>query len=313
MKTLLVFLLLASTAAFAEETLATIPTVPGKVILTPLRAAPFPHPSRAEGHKYKDEFFPAAKHYSDNTVAFFIPEGYRPEEKVDFVIHFHGWRNSVRSTLANYRLTEQMLASGKNAILIVPEGPRDAPDSSGGKLEDADGFKRFMAETLTVLKGRGVIATNAELGKVILAGHSGGYQVISSIVTVGGLPENVREVWLFDALYAQSEKFLAWADKTGGRLLNIYTDGGGTKVRTEEMMATLRAKQKALLATNDQAVNLNQLRTNQYVFLHTDLKHNEVVAVRHTFQDFLETSCLSPRLDKAGEASRLIFPYPKAP
>jgi len=304
-KSLLLTLLLTGWAACADETLGKNSTTNGQLILTQLVAAPFPHASRTNGHTYKETRYPADKHYADSTVAFFIPPGYRAGVQADFVIHFHGWRNTVAGTLSQYQLPEQLIASGKNAILIIPEGPHDAPDSSGGKLEDPDGFKRFMTEALTLLQQRGVVGTNVAIGQIILSGHSGGYQVISSVVARGGLTAQVREVWLFDALYAQSEKFLAWADQAGGRLLNIYTDGGGTKVRTEEMIAALKQQNKPALLTTDVAVTGAELQTNHYVFLHTDMAHNEVVAKRKTFQKFLETSCLSLRLTLPGEVSKL--------
>lgn len=278
----------------------------GQLIVTQFVSAPFPHLSRAEGHTYKGELFPATKHYSDSTVALFVPKGFRETSQVDFVFHFHGWRNTVAGTLQNYQLVEQLIASGRNAILIVPEGPYNAPDSSGGKLEDVDGFKRFMAETLTVLQQNQVIKSDATVGKIILAGHSGGYQVISSIVAKGGMDEHIREVWLFDALYAQADRFLAWNAKTGGKVINIYTDNGGTKIRTEEMIAKLKEQNQPALLSTDEAVLGAELQTNRFVFLHTDMTHNEVVAKRKTFQKFLETSCLSLRLEKPGETSRLV-------
>lgn len=277
----------------------------GRLILTSMDSAPFPHASRTEGHTYKGEFFPAAKHYSDNTVALFIPKGFQETATVDFVIHFHGWRNTVTGTLQNYQLVEQLVASGRNAILIVPEGPSNAPDSAGGKLEDVDGFKRFMAEVITTLQKHQVLKPEAAVGKIILSGHSGGYQVISSIVAQGGIRAHVREVWLFDALYAQSDRFLAWSAGTQGKLINIYTDNGGTKVHTEEMIATLKQQDKPALLTTDEAVTGAELQTNRLVFLHTDMTHNDVVAKRKTFQKFLETSCLSLRLEKPGETSKL--------
>src|SRR6185503_15680092 len=98
--------------------------------------------------------FTAKEHYSDNTVALFIPKKFRETDRVDFVVHFHGWHNSVAGTLATFHLIEQLVASGKNAVLVVPEGPRNAPDSFGGKLEDADGFKNFMAEVVVTLQAR---------------------------------------------------------------------------------------------------------------------------------------------------------------
>jgi len=190
---------------------------------------------------------------------------------------------------------EQLVASGRNAVLLVPEGPQNAPDSSGGKLEDADGFKRFMAEAVGILKQRGIMKQDSVGGTIILSGHSGGYRVISAIVERGGLNPQVKEVWLFDALYGQMEKFLAWSEKAEGRLVNIYTDGGGTKTRTEEMMATLKQRGTNILATTDQQVAAQELKTNKFVFLHTDMGHNEVLDKRKTFQQFLESSCLEQR------------------
>jgi hypothetical protein len=108
----------------------------------------------------------------------------------------------------------------------------------------------------------------------------------------GGLTDQIGEVWLFDGLYAEGGKFLTWSEKTKGRLLNIYTDGGGTKTRTEEMMSELKKLGTNYLATTEVAVTAIELTTNRFVFLHTDMTHNDVVAKRKTFQKFLETSCL---------------------
>lgn len=239
-------------------------------------------------------------------MALFVPKGFRATAQVDFVIHFHGWRNTVAGTLQGYQLIEQLVASGRNAILIVPEGPYNAADSAGGKLEEFDGFKHFMAEALAVLRKNQVLKPESVVGKIILSGHSGGYNVISGIVANGGMTEQIREVWLFDALYAQSDRFLAWADKTQGRLIDIYTDGGGTKTRSEEMIAKLKKQHQPLLLSTDEATPGIELQTNRFIFLHTDMTHNEVVAKQKTFQTFLETSCLSLRLEKPGETSRLI-------
>ena len=68
------------------------------------------------------------------------------------------------------------------------------------------------------------------VGQIVLSGHSGGYQVIAAILDHGGMTEHVREVWLFDGLYAQTDRYLAWIDRRKGRFVDIYTDRGGTKV-----------------------------------------------------------------------------------
>ena len=295
MKAVLLAALLTTIARTEAQSLEQLYSTRGTLIVTQFVSACFPHPSRAEGRNYKDEFYPADKHYSDSTVALFIPSGFRESDKFDFVVHFHGWRNTVAGTLQQYKLIEQFIASGKNAVLIVPEGPHNAPDSAGGKLEDADGFKHFMEEAVATLKQRRVLRKDFALGQIILSGHSGGYLVMSSIVDRGGLTGHIKEVWLFDALYAQGDKFLAWSEQSDGRLLNIYTDGGGTKTRTEEMMATLKKRGTDFLATTDTQATASELRTNKFVFLHTDLGHNDVLEKRKTFGEFLKTSCLENR------------------
>ena len=135
-KRLLALFLLCAAAHTRGETLPEKYANYGELIVTQLATAPFPHPQRAEGHSYHDEQFSAKDHYSDSTVAIFIPKGFRETGKIDFVVHFHGWKNNVPGVLAHYKLIEQLIASGRNAVLVVPQGPFNAPDSFGGKLED---------------------------------------------------------------------------------------------------------------------------------------------------------------------------------
>lgn len=270
----------------------------GRLMVTQFVSAPFPHPARAAGHTYRQKFYSAGDHYSDSTVAIFVPNGFRATAQVDLVVHFHGWNNTVGGTVAGFQLIEQFVASHRNAVLVVPEGPRNAPDSFGGKLEEPDGFQNFVKELLHCLQQSAGFATNLAAGQIILSGHSGGYRVISAILDRGGLSANVKEVWLFDALYAETDKFLKWWDRHSGRLINIYTDGGGTKDDSEAMMDLLKKRGTQFFAGEETAAPASALATNQLIFLHTDLGHNEVVAKRNQFQLLLQTSVLaklSPR------------------
>jgi hypothetical protein len=265
----------------------------GELMIAPLASAPFPHTNRAGGHRYKDQFFSAKDHYSDSRVAVFVPKGFRETGTIDFVVHFHGWQNEVTNVLRQYQLLEQLVESGRNAVLVVPQGPRNASDSFGGKLEDQGGFKRFIEEVVGGLRKHSALKSKEfALGKIILSGHSGGYEVISAIVDHGGLTDHVKEVWLFDALYAQTDRFLAWFEQDNGRLLNIYTEHGGTKKETELMMAGFKKRGARLFSGNESEVKPEDLRTNRLAFVFTDLPHNDVVARHKTFREFLETSCL---------------------
>ena len=263
----------------------------GELILTQLVSAPFPHPQRAEGHRYGDQFFTAREHYSDSTVAIFIPGGFRETGRIDFVVHFHGWKNNVTNVLQRYRLVEQLAASGRNAVLIVPQGPRDASDSFGGKLEDPNGFKRFMQEVAKTLRERSALKRkDFEIGNIVLSGHSGGYHVISSILERGGLTLQVKEVWLFDALYGQTDKFLGWFEQRRGRLLDLYTEQGGTKAETERLIAVLRQRGTVCLQVKETDAKPADLRRKEPIFIWTELEHDEVLEKHETFRAFLETS-----------------------
>ena len=265
----------------------------GELMVLPFASAPFPHPQRAEGHQYKQQFFSAKDHYSDSRVALFIPKGFRETGTIDLVVHFHGWGNEVTNVLPHYQLIEQFVESGRNAVLVVPQGPFNASDSFGGKLEDPDGFKRFTDEVTATLREKSTLKRkDFTLGKIILSGHSGGYEVISSIVDRGGMTEHVKEVWLFDALYAQTDKFVAWFDRQHGRFLDIYTDHGGTKGETELLIAALNKRGTPFLSGQETALKPDDLRTNQLVFIHTELPHDAVPVKHKTFREFLETSCL---------------------
>jgi hypothetical protein len=263
----------------------------GRLIITNFASAPFPHPLRTGGHTYKDQVFSAAEHYQDSTVALFIPKGFRPHRKIDFVVHFHGWGNSVTNALLRYDLPGQFAAARCNAILVVPQGPLNASDSFGGKLEDEGGFKRFIAEALETLRANGIV-DGGEPGKIILSGHSGGYEVISAILARGGLTDRIREVWLFDALYGKTERFALWFDHHPGRFIDLYTEHGGTLDESEALMAALAGNRVPYFSAGETNATASDLREHHLIFLFSELPHDEVMQKRSTFRRFLESSSL---------------------
>jgi hypothetical protein len=284
---------LTVTSAAQAATLSQLYAPQGELLLAHLASAPFPHPQRTQGHKYQDQFYAAAEHYSNDTVAIFIPKGFRETGHIDFVVHFHGWQNNVEAVLRRYQLIEQLVASRRNAVLVVPQGPCNAPDSFGGKLEDPDGFAHFMNEVTETLRSKSRLKFRPfVLGGIVLSGHSGGYQVISSILDRGGLTGQVKEVWLFDALYARTDTFLAWWDKSHGRLINLYTEHGGTKGETEQLMAILKQRGIPFFAAKDMEQTAADLRQNRLLFLYSELAHNDVVDNQKAFEQFLTTSFL---------------------
>lgn len=182
----------------------------GEIGLFPFKTAPYPDASRAEGFRSRDQFYPVSPHYTDSTVGIAIPRGYQADRYVDLIVYFHGHSNHVARVFEKFSLLEQVAKAKRNAILVCPQGPRDAPDSGCGKLESPDGLKAFVAEVLEVLIAQKKLPADAKLRNLALAGHSGAYRVIGLCLKHGGLEESIWDVWLFDATYGQLEEFAAW-------------------------------------------------------------------------------------------------------
>ncbi|MFZ2324224.1 MAG: hypothetical protein WAV89_11080 [Ignavibacteriaceae bacterium] len=264
----------------------------GEMFVPHFSSAPFPHPKRINGHIYKDQTFSVEEHYNDSSVAIFIPKGFKSTGKINFVVYFHGWNNNIDSACAQFDLIEQFSESKKNAIFVFPEGPKNSPDSFGGKLEEKDGLKNLIDDVIKYLaKNKKVKSTKA--GSIILAGHSGAYRVISFCLMHGGLTQNISEVILFDALYGQTEKYLHWITNFKGKFINVYTEHGGTKDETENLMKILDSGSVLYLKTEESKLGLEDLKNNRLVFIHTDLTHNEVISKRHQLRDYLLAGRLS--------------------
>jgi hypothetical protein len=263
----------------------------GEMFIPKLSSAPFPHSLRAEGYTYGGTNYYAEAHYNDSSVALFIPRNFKSGKTIDLVIYFHGWRNNIDSACAQFRLIEQFSDAKKNAVFVFPEGPKDAPDSFGGRLEEKDGLKNLVHDVLNYLKERKKISS-MKIGKIIVAGHSGAYRVISFCLLRGGLTKNISDVILFDALYGDTEKYAYWIDHYTGRFVDIYTDSGGTKSETENLMSDLDAWKTPYFSTEEKLLQPKDLRIHRLIFIHSDLTHNEVISERNQFREFLKSSAL---------------------
>jgi hypothetical protein len=254
-----------------------------------LKNAPFPHPKRAEGHTYQNQKFAAERHYQDSTVLVFIPKGFRFSAKVDIVVHFHGWYNHVDSVLTMFKLIEQFAAAHPNALLIVPQGPKDAPDSFGGKLEEKNGFKLFIREVLDSIAPKHGQKT-LEPHNIIVSGHSGAYRVMSFILLQGGMAKNIREVWLFDGLYGQLEKFGVWLQQPNVRLINLYTKEGGTFATSLDFETDIAAWQLPFWKGEEKDFTEKVLRNHRILSVFTPLEHNDVLVKTRLFNQLLSAS-----------------------
>jgi hypothetical protein len=112
----------------------------------------FPDTARATGHTYNKVLYTAAVHYSDSSVLIAVPPHFKSGKQVDIVFWFHGWRNNIDSAAAYFELLNQFMASNRNAVLVLAETAKNAPDSYGGKLEQETVFKNLLNDVLHKLK-----------------------------------------------------------------------------------------------------------------------------------------------------------------
>ena len=147
----------------------------------------FPDTGRVNGHRYNNVLYPVQGHYDDSTVLIVVPPGFNAGKKVDIVCWFHGWYNHIDSVLSYFEIAQQFTASGRNAILVIPESAKDAPDSYGGKLEQQGRFRLLLEDVLAKLKKEKIVSKKATAGNIILAGHSGAYRVMAFILQQGAL------------------------------------------------------------------------------------------------------------------------------
>ncbi len=236
----------------------------------------FPDTGRTNGHLYDNVLYAAADHYRDSTVLIVTPKNLDIKKKVDLIFWFHGWRNNIDSAAIRYELIKQFIASKCNAVLVLPETARDAPDSYGGKLESEGTFKALVADVLTGLKAKHLIPANCVPGHVLLAGHSGAYRIIARIIKNGQVP--IDEVMFFDALYAETEILTDWLKSDNQhRFINLYTDHGGTLDETHHMAKLLRENDISYEQMDEVALAPPYYQDHHIFFIHSLKQHNDIV------------------------------------
>ena len=249
--------------------------------------------------------FPAAgAAYRDATVLAYVPSHYRPSRDgaVSVVVHFHGHSSTAERAMTAHQLREQLYDSKQNAILLVPELAVMAPDSAAGKLEAPGAFARLVADALATLAGRAAVPEDPSIGRVCISAHSGGYHAAACALRVGGL--DVREAWLFDALYGDVDVFRDWVIAGSGgkpmrarhKLVSYFT-AGTTEQNTRRLFAELeRAGVACAREDVEGALSREEITHAEAVSIRTGLTHGAVTSELNGLRDCLYASALRRRL-----------------
>ena len=250
----------------------------------------FPDTARAKGHLDGDSIQqPKAGHYDDSSVLLVVPSGFHAGKTVDLVFWFHGWHNNIDTALRFYGLADQFAASGRNAILVLPEAARNAADSYGGKMGQDGMFHLLVGDVLGELEHSGVVSSGVVAGHVVLAGHSGAFLVIADILDHGQQP--VDEVFLFDALYSHVHTFMNWALTEPHHFVHWFTNTGyGPDRMSDTMMLGLRQAQVPYGLSEEGSVNAAILQNDRILFVHSPREHNVIINKPDDFALLLRNS-----------------------
>jgi hypothetical protein len=268
----------------------------GTTLWLSLDHAPFPAPGSA---------------YRDDTVIVFVPAHYRyrAEEGVAALVHFHGHNTTADRALAAHELREQMIDSKQNALLVVPQLATMAADGACGKLETAGGLARLLAEVVTTTAreafstlGDAAFPRDAEPGTVCLSAHSGGYHAAASCLRGGGV--EIRETYLFDALYAELETFRDWVVARRNeplhrrhKLVSYFTQGAATEANDATLRVQLeRAGVECAYEVREGEISRHELSHADAVFVRTGLWHSNVTWETNALRDALYASALPRHL-----------------
>ena len=260
----------------------------GKIIRFSSSNAMFPDTARMNGHDYNGKHYDANTCYSDSSILIYIPKHFSSKKKVNYVFWFHGWGNNIDSACKQYDLLNQFDLSKRNAVFIFPEGPKNAPDSYGGKLEQPAVFQNLMKEVISQLSRNKIIQYQPEFNianyNISLAGHSGAYRVISKIINYSP----VNEVILFDAMYGGNDAYLQWLSVPEHRFINIYTKDGGTFENSHWIMQKLTdSLHVPFISIQEEEITESVLQQQKKIFIYSKQVHNDVITYHHYWEMFL--------------------------
>ncbi|MCC7541036.1 MAG: hypothetical protein IT379_32760, partial [Deltaproteobacteria bacterium] len=225
--------------------------------------------------------------YADARVLVASPVDLDDARGVPMVVHLHGHNALLARTVPAQHLVRQLALSGRNAVLVVPQGPVEAADGDFGKLDLEGGLARLARDVIAVLYRDGLVRV-PRLGPVVLTSHSGGYSATANIVAHGGV--TVAAVHLFDSLYGRSDAYFGFASG-GGLLRSVYTSGGGTD---RQNLALATELESAGVVVTD-AFDDDTLASSRTTIGFTPSSHNGCVSDERAYARWLFASGLPRR------------------
>lgn len=152
----------------------------------------------------------------------FVPAGIDRTRRLEVLVFFHGFNGCALAVAAPepipchpdgprrgaLDLIHQVRASGRAVVLVIPQLAMEATRGDAGQLGRDGGLRRLLAEVLAAIEPEVGAQRVEDLGRVLFAVHSGGYEAALAALQRGGV--DVGHVAMFDALYTGIPQVAAW-------------------------------------------------------------------------------------------------------
>jgi len=236
--------------------------------------------------------------------------------KLDVVVWVHGYNNCIDNVVRSpnlscnctahedvrvgYGLIEQFESAAtqqekSHSLLVVAEVAYDLASDAPGRWAEGGLFRAYLDELLSehmapILGGAEL--SSANVSRIQIFSHSGGYFVIGNMAAVGGMAGIVRELVLFDSLYADMPQFDAFVTANLAsfgnsdaqyRFSSVYTASGGTAANNVAMAAraqgwTAATDQSDVMYSDDTLGALADATVQEFplLFKLMDMTHDQI-------------------------------------
>lgn len=227
--------------------------------------------------------------FNDNSCLVYVPKHFNKNKQWHFMLWFHGWNNNIQSTIEQFKLREQIILSGANVILIMPEGVKNGNDSYCGNWEQANNFNYFMEDVKLKLKSEKIVDNITASNQLIISGHSGASRALVMVMNYSST--TIKSILMFDAIYSHENSISNCLKKfTSCKLINLHTSREACANSTKTLIKLLQKDKINYLEKQDTNVTDDELKQNRIVCLSSNLSHNDVPVSYNYLSRFLKAS-----------------------
>lgn len=227
--------------------------------------------------------------FNDNSCLIYVPKHFNKNKPWHFFFWFHGSTNNIQSTIEQFKLREQLNLSKINAIIVMPEAAKNAPESYAGNWEQPNNFNYFMEDLQLKLKSEKIVDSITNNNQLIIAGHSGAARVIVKVLDFSKTA--IRSILLFDAIYGNEQNIInALKRFPNCKLFNLYSNRESCLRSSKRLMEMLAKDNMSFVNKQDIDVTDIELKLNKIFCLSSMLSHNDIPVSNNYLSRFLKAS-----------------------